>query len=125
MILRSLFAAFCLTTSSFALTADELQGFINEAVKSEKGSEVVIPPGKHVLNHSLVIQNAKQLRIAGLDAETTVLQLPPLAFAEVAEAATKQGVSPAYMAPDLLAKDLQRESSDWMKVVNAQKISAE
>lgn len=29
------------------------------------------------------------------------------------------------MAPDLLAKDLQRESSDWMKVVNAQKISAE
>ena len=44
---------------------------------------------------------------------------------EVAEAATKQGVSPAYMAPDLLAKDLQRESSDWMKVVNAQKISAE
>jgi hypothetical protein len=87
MILRSLFAAFCLITSSFALTADELQAFINEAVKSEKGSEVVIPPGKHVLEHSLVIQNARKLRIAGLDAETTVLQLPPLAFAEVAEAA--------------------------------------
>ena len=54
------------------------------------------------------------------EAVRNVLTMP-----EVAEAATKQGVSPAYMAPDLLAKDLQRESSDWMKVVNAQKISAE
>lgn len=83
MILRSLFAVFCVTSSSHALTSDELQSFINEAVKSQKGSEVVIPPGKHVLQHALVIQNAKKLRIAGLDAETTILQLPPLAFAEV------------------------------------------
>ena len=87
MIIRSLFAAVCLTTSALGLTADELQSFINEAVKSEKGSEVVISPGKHLLEHSLVIQNAKKLRIVGLDAETTVLQLPPLAFAEVADAA--------------------------------------
>lgn len=87
MLFRSLFAAICLTANAFALTADELQNFINEAVKSDKGSEVVIPPGKHLLEHSLVIQNAKKLRIAGLDAETTVLQLPPLAFAEVAQAA--------------------------------------
>lgn len=87
MLFRSLFAAICLTANAFALTADELQNFINEAVKSDKGSEVVIPPGKHLLEHSLVIQNAKKLRIAGLDAETTILQLPPLAFAEIAEAA--------------------------------------
>ena len=70
-----------------ALTADELQSFIDEAAEAEGGGEVVIPPGRHVLNHALVIQNAKKLRIAGLDAETTVLQLPPLAYGEVREMA--------------------------------------
>jgi hypothetical protein len=86
-MLFRLLGFFLISSPVFALTADELQRFIDEAVKSEKGSEVVIPPGKHVLEHSLVIRNARRLRIAGLDAEKTVLQLPPLAFAEVAMAA--------------------------------------
>jgi hypothetical protein len=86
MLLR-FFAFLLISTPVLALTADELQTFIDEASKSEKGSEVVIPPGRHVLEHSLVIQKAKKLRIVGLDAETTILQLPPLAFAEVAEVA--------------------------------------
>ena len=86
MIFRLFFYLLAIQSAS-ALTADELQNFINEAIKSEKGSEVVIPPGRHVLDHSLVIQNAKKLHLAGLDAEQTILQLPPLAFAELSEPA--------------------------------------
>jgi hypothetical protein len=86
MLFRLLFHLLAIQTAS-ALTADELQSFINDAVKSEKGSEVVIPPGRHVLDHSLVINSAKKLHIAGLDAEQTILQLPPLAFAELSEPA--------------------------------------
>ena len=86
MIFRLFFYLLAVQSAS-ALTADELQNFINEAIKSEKGSEVVIPPGRHVLDHSLVIQNAKKLHLAGLDAEQTILQLPPLAFAELSEPA--------------------------------------
>ena len=86
MIFRLFFYLLAIQSAS-ALTADELQHFIDEAVKSEKGSEVVIPPGRHVLDHSLVIKNAKKLHIAGLDAEQTILQLPPLAFAELSEPA--------------------------------------
>ena len=83
-MIRSLFC-FTLLLGSLpchALTADELQRFIDEAAKADGGSEVVIPPGNHVLDHSLVIRNAKKLRIAGLDAETTVLELQALAFGE-------------------------------------------
>lgn len=87
MILRFFFFTVWLTTASFALTTDELQSFINEAVKSPKGSEVVIPPGKHLLERPLLIQNARRLRVVGLDPESTVLQLPPLAYAEIADAA--------------------------------------
>jgi hypothetical protein len=86
MLFRLLFHLLAIQTAS-ALTADELQNFINDAVKSEKGSEVVIPPGRHVLDHSLVINSAKKLHLAGLDAEQTILQLPPLAFAELSEPA--------------------------------------
>lgn len=87
MILRPLLIALLAATHAFALTADQLQQFIDEAVKSKTGGEVVIPPGRHLLDHSLVIKDAKKIRIAGLDAENTVLQLPPLAFAELQEAA--------------------------------------
>lgn len=86
MIFRLFFYLLAIQSAS-ALTADELQHFIDEAVKSEKGSEVVIPPGRHVLDHSLVIRNAKKLHLAGLEAEQTILQLPPLAFAELSEPA--------------------------------------
>lgn len=88
-MIRSLFLLTLLLSriTSHSLTADELQRFIDEAAKAEGGSEVVIPPGRHVLNHALVIQNAKKIRIAGLDAETTILQLPPLAYGESRELA--------------------------------------
>lgn len=66
-----------------ALTEAEIQGFINEAIKAG-GGEVVIPPGTHLITKGLVIKDAKNLRLAGLDAEACVLKLPPLAFAESA-----------------------------------------
>lgn len=88
MIFRLLIPLLAVQTS-FALTADELQRFIDDAVKSEKGAEVVIPPGRHVLEHALVLRKAKNLRLVGLEAEGTILQLPPLAFAEAGEAAGK------------------------------------
>jgi len=48
-----------------------------------------------------------------------------LARPELAQSAAQQGVTPAYMAPDALARDLERESSDWSRVIKAQKIKAE
>ena len=60
-------------TSAHALTSAELQQFIDDAVKSKEGSEVVIPPGRHVLDKPLVVRDAKKMRLTGLDAETTVL----------------------------------------------------
>ena len=79
-----LFSLVCLT--AHALTEQELQGFINEAIKAG-GGEVVIPPGTHIISKGLMVKDAKKLRIIGIDAERTILKLPPLAFAETAEAA--------------------------------------
>ena len=73
-----LFSLVCLT--AHALTEQELQGFINEAIKAG-GGEVVIPPGVHLIERGLMVKDAKKLRIVGLDAENTVLQLPPVAYA--------------------------------------------
>lgn len=69
--------------NAHALTDKEIQGFIDEAIKAG-GGEVVIPPGVHEITRGLVIKDAKGLRLVGLDAETCVLKLPPLAFAETA-----------------------------------------
>ena len=66
-----------------ALTEKEIQGFIDEAIKAG-GGEVMIPPGVHEITRGLVIKDAMNLRLIGLDAETTVLKLPPLTFAETA-----------------------------------------
>jgi hypothetical protein len=63
-----------------ALPEAELQRFINEAIKAG-GGEVVIPPGVHLIERGLIVKDAKKLRIVGLDAEDTVLQLPPVAYA--------------------------------------------
>ncbi|MBL9131656.1 MAG: right-handed parallel beta-helix repeat-containing protein [Verrucomicrobiaceae bacterium] len=88
MIFRLLcLAAFSAASAAHALTSAELQRFIDDAAKSKSGGEVVIPPGTHVLERTLMITDAKKLRIAGLDAERTVLRLPPLAFAECGAAA--------------------------------------
>jgi nitrous oxidase accessory protein NosD len=70
---RCLFLLLFMLTSAHALTSAELQQFIDDAAKSDKGSEVVIPPGRHVLDKPLVVRDAKKIRLTGLDAETTVL----------------------------------------------------
>lgn len=66
--------------SARALPEAELQRFINEAINAG-GGEVVIPPGVHLIERGLIVKDAKKLRIVGLDAENTVLQLPPVAYA--------------------------------------------
>ncbi len=71
------FAAF---QSARALPEAELQRYIDEAIKAG-GGEVVIPPGMHLIERGLIVKDAKKLRIVGLDAENTVLQLPPVAYA--------------------------------------------
>lgn len=65
---------------AWALTEGEVQRFIDDAIKAG-GGEVVIPPGVHVIEKGLVVKDAKKLRIVGLDAEETVLKLPPVAYA--------------------------------------------
>lgn len=71
---------FAALQSARALPEAELQLFINEAIKAG-GGEVVIPPGVHLIERGLIVKDAKKLRIVGLDAENTVLQLPPVAYA--------------------------------------------
>lgn len=71
---------FCLLLAavrpSSALTEDEIQKFIDEAIKAG-GGEVVIPPGVHVIEKGLRLTNAKKLRLIGLDAEESILQAAP------------------------------------------------
>lgn len=74
---------FAALQSARALPEAELQRFINEAIKAG-GGEVVIPPGVHLIERGLIVKDAKKLRIVGLDAENTVLQLPPVAYAQAA-----------------------------------------
>lgn len=76
-----------ITAQAFALSEKEIQGFIDEAIKAG-GGEVMIPPGTHLITKGLVIKDAKKLRLVGYDKEASILKLPPLAFAESAEAAS-------------------------------------
>ncbi|MBB5035632.1 right-handed parallel beta-helix repeat-containing protein [Prosthecobacter vanneervenii] len=82
---------FILLQSAHALPEAELQRYINEAIKAG-GGEVVIPPGVHLIKRGLVLKDAKKLRIVGLDAEDTVLKLPPVAYA-IAAGATAAGAT--------------------------------
>lgn len=61
----------------------QLQRLVDKAIKDGSGT-VSIPPGTHVLPRGILIKDAKQLRIIGLDRAKTILKLPPLAFAECA-----------------------------------------
>lgn len=74
-----------------AVTEAEIQRFIDEAIKAG-GGEVVIPPGVHVIERGLMVKDAKKLRIVGLDAEETVLKLPPVAYA-ITSGATMTGAA--------------------------------
>lgn len=71
--------------SAQALPETELQRYIDEAIKAG-GGEVVIPPGVHLIERGLMVKDAKKLRIIGLDAEQTILKLPPVAYALAAAA---------------------------------------
>jgi hypothetical protein len=71
---------FAALQSAQALPEAELQRYIDEAIKAG-GGEVLIPPGVHLIEHGLIVKDAKKLRIIGLDAEETVLKLPPVAYA--------------------------------------------
>lgn len=72
--------AFLLQQPAHALPEAEIQRYIDEAIKAG-GGEVVIPPGVHLIEKGLKVKDARKLRIVGLDAESTVLQLPPAAHA--------------------------------------------
>ncbi|WP_332825146.1 Bug family tripartite tricarboxylate transporter substrate binding protein [Ramlibacter sp.] len=48
-----------------------------------------------------------------------------LASADLAQAAALQGAIPAYMEPEKLGPEMQRESAAWAAIIKAQKISAE
>lgn len=84
-LLPLLALTFGIGTAAHALTEQEIQSYINDAIKAG-GGEVVIPPGTHLITRGLVIKDAKKLRLIGLDAERCILKLPPLAYAEVSEA---------------------------------------
>jgi len=77
--------------SACALTEEEIQRYIDEAIKAG-GGEVVIPPGVHLIEHGLMIKDAKKLRIIGLDAEETVLKLSPVTYA-IATGVTEAGAT--------------------------------
>lgn len=74
-----------------ALTEADIQRYIDDAIKAG-GGEVVIPPGVHLIEHGLLLKDAKKLRIIGLDAEETVLKLPPVAYA-LASGITEAGAT--------------------------------
>lgn len=76
---------FCLATAVPASAQAPIQKWIDEAIKAG-GGVVTIPPGEHILPQGLLIKDAKKLALRGLEREQCVLKLPPLAYAESAEA---------------------------------------
>ena len=76
---------FCLVIAVPAAAQAPIQKWIDEAIKAG-GGVVTIPPGEHILPQGLLIKDAKKLALRGLEREQCVLKLPPLAYAESAEA---------------------------------------
>ncbi|MCB1211864.1 MAG: right-handed parallel beta-helix repeat-containing protein [Verrucomicrobiales bacterium] len=115
-----------------ALTDVEIQQFIDEAIKAG-GGEVVIPQGTHEIRKSLLIKDAKNLRLIGLDQERCILKLPPASFAQssVAVAAgvmsiatlRQQGIVPGMTlqieAPGEMDTFTQKPRSSFRAVVAA------
>jgi parallel beta-helix repeat protein len=111
-LLPLLALTFGISTAIHALTEQEIQGYINDAIKAG-GGEVVIPPGTHMITKGLVIQDAKKLRLIGLDAERCILKLPPLAYAEVSEAAPAGSTR-------IVCKRLQNLHADMLLQIEAE-----
>jgi hypothetical protein len=80
LLTHTLIALLAASSPAAALTEAEIQKFIDEAIQAG-GGEVAIPPGVHVIERGLIVKDAKKLRIIGLDAEESVLKLPPVAYA--------------------------------------------
>lgn len=83
-MLRLPLAALVFALSTALLCAEEpnqLQKFIDEAIKAGKGT-VTVPPGTYTLPRGLMLKDAKQIAIGGMDRDRCILKLPPLAFAE-------------------------------------------
>lgn len=81
-MLRIHLAAFLLSsTLLFAQDAGQLQKFVDEAIKAGRG-EVIVPPGTYTLPKGLLLKDAKQITIVGMEREQCILKLPPLAYAE-------------------------------------------
>lgn len=78
----------CLTSLASSLAQAPLQQWIDEAIRAG-GGVVTVPPGEHVLEKGLIIKDAKKLALRGMEKEQCVLKLPPLAYAETAQAAPK------------------------------------
>lgn len=68
-----------------------LQKFVDEAIKAGSG-EVTVPPGTYTLPRGLLLKDAKQIALIGMDRERCILKLPPIAFAECAQDAPAGGV---------------------------------
>ena len=59
---------------------------IAQAVK-QGGGEILIRPGVYLLHKGIVIEKAQHVALRGVDAESVILKLPPVTFAEAATAA--------------------------------------
>jgi hypothetical protein len=69
----ALWAVVFFPVMGWALEEDDLQGFIDEAIKAG-GGEVVIPPGEFVIRKGLRVMDGKGIRLVGMDKERTVLR---------------------------------------------------
>lgn len=63
-----------------ALTGEEIQHSINEAIKAG-GGEIMIPTGTHVLERGLMLKDAKNIRITGEGEGKSILKLAPVTYA--------------------------------------------
>ena len=58
-----------------------IQAAIDKAIKAGGGT-ILVESGTYEIKHGLVIKDAKRVALRGVDAESVILKLPPLSFAE-------------------------------------------
>jgi hypothetical protein len=75
-MLKAVFLLLILGSSVQAITEAELQTHIDTAIQAG-GGEVVIPPAEVIITRGLLVENAKNLRIIGYDAERSILKSAP------------------------------------------------
>ena len=70
--------------TAHAQKENQIQKFVDEAIKAG-GGEVAVPPGTYILPRGLMLKDAKQIALFGMDRERCILKLPPIAYAECAQ----------------------------------------